>query len=527
MIFIPQRITLKNLTPEFFFAECERQYFFERAIEKKMTSKEYFENKLNNSSKRKCSRLAKEIKSIKDKFNWVANCGEYKCWKIQNKYVLNGDLNEIVKNIAFVFERIQEQLIIKQRNLKNDESGESIFSRIKNDWDIGYGIKIKDIKGSTIKDKLINIADEKRLKSQIKRIQKQRSELLKLHSGLIGSGRAFEICSDEVVRNREADEASQLDYIMKKSLVNENNKKIPLWKVASTEKQRFAEIFIQVSSLDAYAKQLDYKPLFITFTAPARFHPKPSKGVSSWDGSTPKDSNDYLKGLWNAFRKDIHRHKIEMNGFWAVEPHKDQCFHKHALMYVNKKHYDELVILINKHFRHSENAVRIEEIDAKKSKTTSYVMKYLTKSFNLEFELKGGVLNVDKLEISNHKKVRAVQALWSVRRYAMFGVKNTLSLWRELKRKSFLKGKNDVIDKAFAFVDKNDFIGFSIFVNGNLKIMRLYSKIQVFKNDLLGDVFGKRLIGKYIIDLSTKEMIDIKANYKIVDTALLDAAELQ
>ncbi|MCT7057483.1 hypothetical protein, partial [Salmonella enterica] len=77
---------------------------------------------------------------------------------------------------------------------------------------------------------------------------KQRSELLKLHSGLIGSGRAFEICSDEVVRNREADEASQLDYIMKKSLVNENNKKIPLWKVASTEKQRFAEIFIQVSS---------------------------------------------------------------------------------------------------------------------------------------------------------------------------------------------------------------------------------------------------------------------------------------
>ena len=51
MIFIPQRITLKNLTPEFFFAECERQYFFERAIEKKMTSKEYFENKLSNSSK--------------------------------------------------------------------------------------------------------------------------------------------------------------------------------------------------------------------------------------------------------------------------------------------------------------------------------------------------------------------------------------------------------------------------------------------------------------------------------------------
>lgn len=55
----------------------------------------------------------------------------------------------------------------------------SIFSRIKNDWDIGYGIKIKDIKGSTIKDKLINIADEKRLKSQIKKNTKTKKRTFK------------------------------------------------------------------------------------------------------------------------------------------------------------------------------------------------------------------------------------------------------------------------------------------------------------------------------------------------------------
>jgi hypothetical protein len=36
----------------------------------------------------------------------------------------------------------------------------------------------------------------------------------------------------------------------------------------------------------------------------------------------------------------------------------------------------------------------------------------------------------------------------------MFGVKNTLSLWRELKRKSFLKGKNEALDKAFMFVER-------------------------------------------------------------------------
>ena len=145
-------------------------------------------------------------------------------------------------------------------------------------------------------------------------------------------------------------------------------------------------------------------------------------------------------------------------------------------------------------------------------------MKYLTKSFNMDFELKGGVLNIDKLEISNHKKVRAVQALWSVRRYAMFGVKNTLSLWRELKRKPFLKGKNEAIDKAFAFVEKNNFIGFSMYVNGKLKIKRVFSEIQVMKNDLLGDVFGKSLVGKYILDLTSDEVVNIKAACKIIPT---------
>ena len=524
MIFIPQTITLKNLTPEFFFAECERQYVFERAIEKKLTSKEYYENKLNNSSERKHKALVKDIRNLEQKITWVAFCDEYKCWKIQHKYSLVGDLSEITKNISFVFGKIQENLIIKKRNLKNDDCGENVLSHINHNWDIGYGIKIKDIKGSTTKDKLINIADEKKLKLQIKRIQKQRSELSKLHSGLIGSGQAYEICSDEVVRNREADEQKQYEYVLSKYVVYADHRKIPLSKVVSTEKQRFAEIYIQVASLDAYAKKLDYKPLFITFTAPARFHANPSKGVSSWDGSTPKESNDYLKGLWNAFRKDIHRHKIDMNGFWAVEPHKDQCFHKHALMYVNKKHYDELVILINKHFRHSENAVRIEEIDTKKSKATSYVMKYLTKSFNMDFELKDGVLNIDKLEISNHKKVRAVQALWGVRRYAMFGVKNTLSLWRELKRKPFLKGKNESLDKAFKLVEKNDFIGFSIFVNGKLKIMRVFNEIQIMKDELLGNVFSKSLTGKYIIDLGTNEAIDIKSTCKIVYASSFDTA---
>ncbi|WP_161551528.1 hypothetical protein [Pseudomonas asiatica] len=44
------------------------------------------------------------------------------------------------------------------------------------------------------------------------------------------------------------------------------------------------------------------------------------------------------------------------------------------------------------------------------------------------------------------------------------------------------------------------------------------------KDDLLGDVFGKSLAGKYIIDLVTDEVIDIKSTCKIVDVSLFDTA---
>lgn len=186
--------------------------------------------------------------------------------------------------------------------------------------------------------------------------------------------------------------------------------------------------------------------------------------------------------------------------------------------------YDRLVDLINKHFKHSENAVRIEEIDTKKSKATSYVMKYLTKSFDMDFKLKDGVLNVDALDVSNHRKVRAVQALWSVRRYAMFGVKNTLSLWRELKRKSFLKGQNANIDKAFSFVENNDFVGFCLFVNGKLKIKRMFTEIEIMRNMVFGSIYSKSLIGKYIYDVETDEVIDIKSRCKIVNASIFEIA---
>ncbi|MGV5080419.1 replication endonuclease [Pseudomonas aeruginosa] len=510
---------------DIFYKERALQYDIQVAIDKKQDELNLIRKLSDVASKERKKSLIKDISSLKSRINWVVETPEYKGWVIQEKTVMASDdsIKDVVDGISLVFSLIQQKLEKQMRVSKfnsvyegNQSIIESVYSLINLETQIGYGIRIKDITGTNIRAKVANIIEKSKLKLQVKRIQQQKTELRKLSLGLIGGGSTYEVCSSELVQNRLMDEARQMEYIKSQFIVYSNNKKVPLSEVVSTEKQRFAELFIQVNSLDENAQNKGFKPLFVTFTAPARFHPKPSKGVSSWDGSTPKESNEYLTKLWNAFRKDINRYDIDLSGFWSVEPHKDQCFHRHALMYVSKEQHDKLIELINKHFKHSENAVRIEEIDTKKSKATSYVMKYLTKSFDMSFQLKNGVLDLDKLDITNHMKVRAATALWRVRRYGLFGVKNTLSLWRELKRKSFLKGKNENIDKAFDFVDSNDFIGFSKFVNGKLKITKSFVEIPIMSRGLLGVFYTQKLIGKYILDIETNEVIDIKTDCKIV-----------
>jgi|GEM_PF-2233591 len=528
MQFIPGQLYDSKCDFDIYYKERALQYELKFIIDKKRAELNSIRKLHDEASKEKKKDLLKDIASLKSRINWVADTPEYRCWVIQEKLIMTVEdsIKDVVDGVSLVFSHIQAKLEnkIKASSFSASFEGkgdfiESIYSLVNLDTQIGYGIRVRDITGTNIRAKVANIIEKSKLKHQIKRIQQQKSELKKLSLGMIGAGCKYEVCSSELVKNRLADEARQIEYIKGQYLVYDNNKRVPLSEVISTEKQRFAELFIQVTSLDAHAQSMGHKPLFVTFTAPARFHPKPSKGVSSWDGSTPKESNEYLTKLWNAFRKDINRYKIDLSGFWSVEPHKDQCFHRHALMYVSKQQLDKLIELINKHFKHSENAVRIEEIDTKKSKATSYVMKYLTKSFDMEFQLKGGILNMDKMDVSNHMKVRAATALWRVRRYGIFGVKNTLSLWRELKRKPFLKGASDTIDKAFKFVGVNDFVGFSKFVHGKLKITKSFIEVPIMSRGLFGVFYTNKLTGKYILDLETNEVVDIKSKCMIVREA--------
>ena len=91
-----------------------------------------------------------------------------------------------------------------------------------------------------------------------------------------------------------------------------------------------------MQGIGTLAKQKGLSASLITFTAPPEFHATPLKGKhSSWNGSSPKNTIDYLSNLWNKFNKRLHKTNLYKNNLFysikAVEPGHDGSPHIHVL----------------------------------------------------------------------------------------------------------------------------------------------------------------------------------------------------
>lgn len=263
----------------------------------------------------------------------------------------------------------------------------------------------------------------------IKTVARKQRELHLLKNRRIG-GAGEEYCSAELLRFQEEKDIEQQEFIESTEIVymkNEKEERVPLAKFALTDERKASEIYMKVKDLEKEADKKGYIALFTTFTCPAEFHSNPAKGRNCWNGSTPRESSDWLSTRLVALNKDRERYDIQTLGMWCKEAHKDQCIHMHSMFFVSPNQADELVALIHKHYSHSENAVRIVRIseeEAKKSgkkgaSPASYITKYVIKSLR---------------EKSNESmKNKAVARLWGFRMYGFFGKTQTI-LWRAFDR---------------------------------------------------------------------------------------------
>jgi len=234
-------------------------------------------------------------------------------------------------------------------------------------------------------------------------------------------------------------------------------KPISLSACIRTVEARAAELYALSKGLETYMATQGKVALFVTLTSPAHFHPNPTYGQNSWDGSSVTDSHQWFTQQWSRFRTDLKNKRIRINGMRVTEPHQDGAEHWHVLIYASNNEMDDIKSAISKRFGHSKNSAVFEEgfisdPEHGKASAASYMQKYLLKALTLTGQPNGtnGTEGTDGLGMgtpANDTKqpaehgtagaeaADAWRATWNIRGFQFFGLLyGKQTLWRELRR---------------------------------------------------------------------------------------------
>jgi hypothetical protein len=225
----------------------------------------------------------------------------------------------------------------------------------------------------------------------------------------------------------------------------------------NSEKRRI-ELMVRCRGLEDIALKEGKEAVFITITAPSKYH----KNSHKWNLSSPRDTSDYLCVVWSQIRAQLARLEIDYNGVRVSEPHCDATPHWHVLLFVDAEKRDLLIntcrkyataedenelwvswekhqrAVINKKNKHSRKhwyspRFVAEIIDPKKGSATGYIAKYISKNINGS-KMNGEIDDEAEIEIcESAQRVTAWASLWSIRQFQFFGAAS-VSVWRECRR---------------------------------------------------------------------------------------------
>jgi hypothetical protein len=106
---------------------------------------------------------------------------------------------------------------------------------------------------------------------------------------------------------------------------------------------RRCELMVRLSGTEKLSHDLEHAALFITLTCPSRMHPRYASSGDpnpNFDGTTPRQANDYLNKLWSQIRAKFKRDKIYCYGLRVAEPQHDATPHWHFLLFTAKNNLE-------------------------------------------------------------------------------------------------------------------------------------------------------------------------------------------
>lgn len=229
-------------------------------------------------------------------------------------------------------------------------------------------------------------------------------------------------------------------------------KKISLASFVSTTDKKISELYAKIKGFETIANEHDMEWAFITITAPARYHPNPSKpSRTGWNNKSALAAHKELKSYWNAFRKSLSKKEISMDsgqffGMRITEPHQDGCPHWHLLCFFQPELKDLLFNekegLLPKKFSHSKSAVKtvFGKMDTVGSEgvasAATYCFKYLTKSLGGEMDelVTANIEQKPDVAIDGIERIEAWRAATGIRAYQLFGMKGLSNVWNSIRK---------------------------------------------------------------------------------------------
>lgn len=284
--------------------------------------------------------------------------------------------------------------------------------------------------------------------------------------------RAEVYCSNETLVRCQQQNARNAATLESTVAVNELGQEFTLAELAAkgpaNKAIRRAELMTRIAGFERIARDMAHEGLFMTITCPSRMHkwrtvgPKHARQVvenGRYDGTDPRQAQEYLAGLWARIRAKLKRKGIGIYGFRIAEPNHDGTPHWHFLIFHRQGDLGGVRAAVLEHaLRDSgdepgarRHRVDFKRIDWDKGTAAGYIAKYVAKNID-GYKVGDDLYGNPALETS--ARVESWARTWGIRQFQQVGGP-PVGPWRELRRVEALPmGAPDHLVKAHNAVNK-------------------------------------------------------------------------
>jgi len=307
---------------------------------------------------------------------------------------------------------------------------------------------------------------------------------------------------------------------------------------------RRMELMNTIAGIERYAANEGDVGMFITLTAPSKYHPtrQVGKGQSKtvqlnhgWNDEayTPKDTQRYLCHIWSLMRTAFKDNDLQVYGMRVVEPHHDGTPHWHMMLFCKPGQRKEITDIMRRYALKEdgdERGAAKQRFQAKhlnQGGAAGYIAKYIAK--NIDGYALDGQLDHDtgKPLQDTAAAVTAWASTWRIPQFKPIGLP-TMGAYRELRKLprgvSIASEFDERVEAARAAADEGEF-DLYIAAQGGANVPRDSQTVRVARNvtdevnDYEEDI--ERIVGIYAPHIGANHIhVTRSADWRIVPKLL-------